>query len=72
MLRDLLDDRVTVSECSTIPRAVECGFAQAVAGDVVLLSPGCASFDQYGSFIERGEEFRRAVGRLEPREASDA
>jgi UDP-N-acetylmuramoylalanine--D-glutamate ligase len=48
----------------TLDRAVEHAFAQAAAGDVVLLSPACASYDQYDNFEQRGEHFRRLVERL--------
>ena len=48
----------------TIARAVERAADEAEPGDVVLLSPACASYDQYANFEERGEEFRRLVANL--------
>jgi UDP-N-acetylmuramoylalanine--D-glutamate ligase len=49
----------------TLARAVRHAHAQAQPGDVVLLSPACASYDQYANFEERGEEFRRIVAALD-------
>ena len=48
----------------TIERAVDLAAGAARPGDVVLLSPACASYDQFANFERRGEEFRRLVSKL--------
>jgi UDP-N-acetylmuramoylalanine--D-glutamate ligase len=50
-----------VSDCGTLERAVAAAGAVAARGEVVLLSPACASFDQFRDFEARGERFRALV-----------
>jgi UDP-N-acetylmuramoylalanine--D-glutamate ligase len=47
-----------------LERAVAAAAERAAPGDVVLLSPACASFDQFRDYAHRGEEFRRLVAAL--------
>ena len=49
------------AQCETIERAVAAAVADADEGDVVLLAPACASFDQYRNFELRGDAFIAAV-----------
>jgi len=53
-----------VTESETLPRAVNDAAAAARPGEVVLLSPACASFDQFKDYEARGEAFRAAVEAL--------
>jgi UDP-N-acetylmuramoylalanine--D-glutamate ligase len=60
----LLSPHMAVAECVTLERAVGEAAAEAESGDTVLLSPACASFDQFRDFEDRGDTFRRIVGVL--------
>jgi UDP-N-acetylmuramoylalanine--D-glutamate ligase len=60
----LSDAGVAHETSGTLERGLSAATAAAAPGDVVLLSPACASFDQFSSFEHRGEEFRRLVQKL--------
>jgi UDP-N-acetylmuramoylalanine--D-glutamate ligase len=53
-----------VVAAQTMEEAVRAAASVAQPGDAVLLSPACASFDLYGSYAERGDDFARAVRAL--------
>lgn len=58
--------RRPVETAGSMDEAVARAAALARPGDAVLLSPGCASFDWYSSYGERGDDFARAVRALSP------
>jgi UDP-N-acetylmuramoylalanine--D-glutamate ligase len=64
LARDLAATGVELVECGDLARAVRAAAGRARPGEVVLLAPACASFDQYRDFEERGEHFRALVGEL--------
>jgi UDP-N-acetylmuramoylalanine--D-glutamate ligase len=61
----LLEGRVRVTRSGTLEQAVLDAANDAEPGDTVLLSPACASFDQFRDFEHRGEVFREAVHKLQ-------
>ena len=74
MLAGFLDGKVAVTQCGEIGRAVEAAVRQAEADGggeaVVLLSPACASWDQFANFEARGDAFVAAVRALARRSAA--
>ena len=60
----LLSPHIPVKNCGKLDVAVREAAADATPGDTVLLSPACASFDQFRDFEDRGDQFRAMVGAL--------
>ncbi len=52
-----------VTRCEGMQEALERAKERALDGEVVLLSPGCASFDAFKNYAHRGEEFKKFVNR---------
>ena len=61
---------VAIERAGTIERAVEIASHAARPGDLVLLAPACASFDQFQNYEQRGRVFKELVRQLERQAAS--
>ena len=58
------DGMVPLINTGSAENAVKAAFEQATPGDVVLLSPACASFDMFSNYEDRGKQFKEAVRNL--------
>ena len=63
-----LEGTTQIVAAETMVNAVRWAHENARSGDTVLMSPACASFDQYRNFEDRGEHFESLVRNLSPRE----
>jgi UDP-N-acetylmuramoylalanine--D-glutamate ligase len=54
-------DAIACVKCRTLESAVDAAVRDAGRGATVILSPGTASFDQFGNYCERGERFKELV-----------
>jgi UDP-N-acetylmuramoylalanine--D-glutamate ligase len=64
LIRKSFDGAVRSVDCGTLRRAVAYAREHAAAGDVVLLAPACASFDQFENYEQRGATFKQLVAEL--------
>lgn len=64
MFADLLEGQVRVERCELISEAVRRAVEAARPGEIVLLSPACASYDQFRDYEKRGHHFRQMVGAI--------
>ncbi len=63
-ISSMSDLKIPITDASTMDEAVELAYLAGTMGDIILLSPGCASFDLFKDYEERGNAFKKVVKQL--------
>ncbi|MGV7219956.1 MAG: UDP-N-acetylmuramoyl-L-alanine--D-glutamate ligase [Nitrospinales bacterium] len=63
-IQKTLNGSFSYTQADTFEEAVGNAFSEAESGDIVLLSPGCASFDMFRDYMDRGNQFKKLVAKL--------
>ncbi|WP_370624126.1 UDP-N-acetylmuramoyl-L-alanine--D-glutamate ligase [Polynucleobacter sp. JS-Safj-400b-B2] len=63
-IAEALGSDIQITNCGDLKSAVQAAAAQAISGDLVLLSPACASLDQFRDYVERAQVFAAEVEEL--------
>ncbi|MFH1354754.1 MAG: Mur ligase family protein [Candidatus Omnitrophota bacterium] len=71
ILEEVFRGNFSVERANTLEEAVSKAYHKASAGDCVLLSPMCSSFDMFLNYEERGKQFKQAVSCLAQAKAGD-
>ncbi|MFH1353006.1 MAG: UDP-N-acetylmuramoyl-L-alanine--D-glutamate ligase [bacterium] len=66
-IRRAIGGKIPVRTVTKFESALELAFGESRAGDTILLSPGCSSYDQFRNFEERGKTFKNWVKNLRQR-----
>ncbi len=64
-IKDMLNNCCKIELVNSMEEAVFKAYSSAETGDVILLSPGCASFDMFKNYEDRGEAFKKAVFKID-------
>jgi UDP-N-acetylmuramoylalanine--D-glutamate ligase len=68
LIRTALKDTVSTATQTSMADATKQAYRDSSPGDVVLLSPGCASFDMYDNYAQRGNDFKESVVKLKQKD----
>jgi len=64
-LQKTSDSGLLIKHCQTLEEAVNNSYTVAVAGDIVILSPGCESFGMFKDYRDRGRQFKELIKQLD-------
>jgi len=64
LISSMSDLNIPITDALTMKEAVDLAYFAGTMGDVILLSPGCPSFDLFKDYEERGNSFKKAVKQL--------